>query len=178
MTSEARELRERVEELEREIVLLRQSRSFQGVRRRSRVKVWGLPLYDIATGPDPERGEVRGHARGIFALGDVATGVVAVGGIARGVFAIGGVAVGLVALGGCAIGGLAIGGGALGLVALGGGAVGLVAVGGGAIGYFACGGQAFGQHILSPLAQDPEAVRFFQSWTPGVTGALNQAKPN
>lgn len=178
MTSEVRELRERVEELEREIGLLRQNRSFRGVRRHSMVKIWGLPLYDIATGPDPERGEVRGHARGIFAVGDIATGVVAVGGIARGVLAVGGVAFGLVALGGCAIGALALGGGALGLLAMGGGAVGIVAVGGGAVGYFACGGQAFGQHILSPLAQDPEAVRFFQSWAPGFTGALNQAKPN
>ena len=49
------------------------------VRRRSKLTLFGLPLYDIATGPDPEKGERRGHARGIIAVGDFATGVLAIG---------------------------------------------------------------------------------------------------
>ena len=43
----------------------------KGIRRRSSSRIFGLPLWSIALGPDPERGESRGHARGIFALGDI-----------------------------------------------------------------------------------------------------------
>src|SRR5262245_25019298 len=75
-----------------------------GLRRQSPWRVFGLPLWSIALGPDPERGESRGHARGIFALGDQATGVFALGGWARGVVAVGGLATGAIALGGCAVG--------------------------------------------------------------------------
>ena len=63
-----------------------------GVRKRSSKVICGLPLYDIALGPDLQKGEVRGHARGIIAIGDVATGWLAVGGAARGIVAIGGAA--------------------------------------------------------------------------------------
>lgn len=110
----------------------------RGVRKRSSITIMGLPLYHIAMGPDIEAGQMRGHAKGIIAIGDIATGWLAIGGLARGVIAIGGCALGVVALGGAAVGGLAIGGGALGIVAL----------GGGAIGYLACGGWAFGAHVL------------------------------
>ncbi len=47
---------------------------FKGIRRQSSRIVCGLPLWAIAIGPDLERGEMRGHARAIFALGDMATG--------------------------------------------------------------------------------------------------------
>src|SRR5438309_801008 len=57
------------------------------IRRQSARQVCGLPLWAIALGPDFERGEWRGHARAIFALGDVATGWFACGGRAQGVFA-------------------------------------------------------------------------------------------
>jgi hypothetical protein len=65
-------------------------------------------------GPDLERGEMRGHAKGIIAIGDIATGVVALAGVARGGLAIGGLAVGLISLGGLSIGALALGGLAIG----------------------------------------------------------------
>ncbi len=62
-------------------------------------------------GPDPEKGELRGHARGIIAIGDFATGVLAVGGLARGIVAMGGLALGaLVGVGGVCVGALALGG--------------------------------------------------------------------
>ena len=77
---------------------------FKGIRRQSSRIVCGLPLWAIAIGPDLERGEMRGHARAIFALGDMATGWFAFGGLARGIFAVGGLAIGLVAFGGLAIG--------------------------------------------------------------------------
>ena len=91
-----------------------------GVRRRSEREFLGLPFYDIAMGPDPMSGQARGHAKGVIAIGDVATGIVALGGIARGVFALGGVALGLFSFGGLSIGLLGLKGG-LHTIATGGG---------------------------------------------------------
>ena len=34
-----------------------------GIRMRSDRVLWGLPLYEIAVGPDPERERARGHGR-------------------------------------------------------------------------------------------------------------------
>src|SRR5438093_6525355 len=137
----------------------------KGIRRESPRKFFGLPLWAIAIGPDWERGEMRGHARGIFALGDIATGWFACGGFARGLFAIGGGAVGVIALGGGAVGILfALGGAAVGAIAFGGAALGVVAVGGGACGYYALGGGAVGVHIISAMHQDPAARDFFQEY--------------
>jgi hypothetical protein len=51
-----------------------------GYRKRSGTVLFGLPLYDIAVGANPEAGEARGHARGIVAIGDIATGWLAIGG--------------------------------------------------------------------------------------------------
>lgn len=148
---------------------------FKGVRRQSSRILFGLPLWAVAFGPDWERGEMRGHARGIFAFGDLATGWMACGGLARGIFAIGGLAIGLFAIGGGAIGILlAVGGGAIGGIALGGGAIGLIAVGGGAYGYFAFGGGAEGVHAVSALRRDPEAVAFFQQYFPWLVKLMRQ----
>ena len=139
----------------------------KGIRRASPRKFFGLPLWAIAIGPDWERGEMRGHARGIFALGDIATGWFAFGGLARGLFAFGGLAIGLFAFGGAAIGiVLAIGGAAIGGLAIGGGAVGGVAIGGGACGYYAFGGGAVGVHTVSALHRDPAALDFFRQYFP------------
>lgn len=135
----------------------------RSVRKRSEYEFLGLPLYAVATGPDLAGKEVRGHAKGIVAIGDIATGVIAIGGWARGLVAIGGLATGLVSFGGlaaglaAALGGLALSAG----VAVGGGAVGTVALGGGAVGQYATGGGAAGTHVVSATRQDPEAVEFF-----------------
>ena len=75
-----------------------------GVRYRSSATFLGIPMLAIAKGPDLEKGEMYGHARGIIAIGDVATGVFAIGGLSRGIFALGGMALGCVTLGGCSIG--------------------------------------------------------------------------
>jgi len=142
----------------------------KGIRRQSPRKFCGLPLWAVAIGPDWERGEMRGHARGIFALGDIATGWFACGGLARGFFAIGGLAIGLFAFGGAAIGVfLAVGGAAIGGLALGGGAVGGIAIGGGVCGYYAFGGGAIGGHTISATHQDPAALDFFRQHFPWLT---------
>ncbi len=144
----------------------------RGVRRRSSYEYLGLPLWCIATGPDPARGEMRGHAKGVLAVGDMATGIVAVGGLARGVLAVGGLAVGIVAFGGLSLGGFALGGLAIGAVAVGGGALGWIAAGGAAAGFYAAGGAAWGVYVVSALERSPEAVQFFAQW-----GALRALLP-
>lgn len=162
---ESREqLERRVAELEAQVAALKAGGAgfVRGTRKRA---AWGLgdiPFYDIAVGPDLERGELRGHAKGLIAIGDIATGVLALGGVARGVIAVGGAAFGLFSLGGLSVGILsAVGGLAIGGLALGGGALGGVAVGGGAAGYYACGGGAAGTHVVDATRRDPEALAFF-----------------
>jgi hypothetical protein len=148
-----------------------------GIRRESARKFCGLPLWAVAIGPDWERGEMRGHARAVFALGDMATGWFAFGGLARGLFAFGGLAIGLFAFGGAAIGILvAVGGAAIGGLALGGGAVGGVAIGGGACGYYALGGGAIGVHTISATHQDPAALDFFQQHFPWLTKGITRTR--
>lgn len=138
------------------------SRVPRGLRKRADREILLLPFYDIAIGPDPSRNEIRGHAKGFIAIGDVATGVIAIGGLARGGLAIGGCAIGLVTLGGLSIGALlAAGGLAIGGIAFGGGALGGVAMGGAATGLYACGGTAYGEHVIDEDRRDPAAVVFF-----------------
>jgi hypothetical protein len=156
------ELEKRVSELEEEVARLRGRRPPR-VRYRSAAAIGDLPLVSIALGPDPEKGEWRGHARGVVAIGDTAIGGVAIGGLAVGGIALGGLALGLASLGGLALGVfLAVGGGAVGGTALGGAAVGGVAIGGGAVGDYACGGGAAGAHVISATRRDPEAEAFFR----------------
>lgn len=159
------ELEKRVAELEMQVSALKGGRAFpgRGIRKRASWGIGDIPFYDIAVGPDLTRGEPRGHARGVIAIGDTATGVLAVGGLARGAIAIGGLSFGLVSLGGLSLGILgAIGGLAIGSLALGGAAVGGVAIGGGAAGYYACGGGAAGKHVVDAARRDPEAEEFFR----------------
>lgn len=158
------ELEKRVEQLERELAVLRGGAAARGVRKRADWGIGNLPFWEIAVGPDLTRGEMRGHAKAVFAVGDVATGVVAVGGLARGVVALGGLALGILGFGGLSIGVLAaVGGLAIGSFAFGGGALGGVAIGGGAVGHYACGGGAAGDYVVTASRRDPEAVEFFRS---------------
>lgn len=131
------------------------------VRWKSAATFLEYPLVSIALGPDPENNESRGHARGIIAIGDIATGVIALGGISVGAVALGGLAIGGLVLGGGAVGLLAFAGLAVGYFAVGGLAIGYAAIGGVAIGYYALGGVAVGKFIVGPLHRDPQAVEFF-----------------
>lgn len=163
------DLEERVAELEKKVAALQAGGPFaaryRGVRKRASWGIGDFPIYDIALGPDPGRGELRGHAKGVIAIGDMATGVFAFGGLARGAVAVGGLAAGLLGFGGLSLGILAaVGGLAIGGLAFGGGAVGGVAVGGGAAGYYACGGGAAGAHVVSAMRRDPEAEAFFRRY--------------
>ena len=110
---------------------------------KSKRTLFGLPLVHINCGFS------RNHwARGIIAIGNVATGVVALGGIAFGLFTLGGIGVGLLlALGAISIGAVSIGGIAVGLLVWGGIALGWLAVGGMSLGVYAAGGAAVGSQV-------------------------------
>ena len=182
MSDEADKLVRRIADMEAEIARLKAKPAmtammpvFRGKRVKSSITILGMPLYSFATGPDVEKGEMYGHAKGFLAIGDMATGVIAIGGYAQGLFAFGGMAIGiLLAVGGCAIGTVALGGAAVGVLALGGGAAGYAAVGGGQAGYYACGGGAAGVHVIDPTQQDPAAVQFFTQWIPRLRALLRQ----
>src|SRR4051794_10161164 len=45
---------------------------YRGKRYRSKATLFGYPVVHVAVGP--REGELRGHAKGIIAVGDVATG--------------------------------------------------------------------------------------------------------
>jgi hypothetical protein len=161
------ELERRVAQLEKQVSALKGGRLalVRGVRKRASWGIGEVPFYDIALGPDPDRGELRGHAKGIIAIGDLATGVLAFGGLARGVIAFGGLAAGFLGFGGLSIGILAaIGGLAIGGLAMGGAAVGGAAIGGGAAGYYACGAGAAGKFVVDVTHRDPEAEEFFRQY--------------
>ncbi len=156
------DLERKVRELEGEVQRLRGTRP-RSIRYTSAASLGGIPLVSVALGPDLANNEWRGHARGVIAIGDIASGGIAIGGLAVGGISIGGLAIGLVSLGGLALGlWLAAGGAAVGNTALGGAAIGRVAIGGGAAGEYACGGGAYGTHVVDSRRRDPEAVRFFQ----------------
>jgi len=131
-----------------------------GYDYKSKTKLFGLPLVNVAHGVDPATGKIR-VARGFVAIGGRARGVFALGGEAIGVFAVGGAAIGVFAIGGFGIGLCALSGVAVGLILASGGlAVGGIAVGGMAVGYYALGGMGFGVH-----ANDAEAFRTLGGWT-------------
>lgn len=121
---------------------------------KSKRTLFGLPLVHINCGYGLR------WARGILAVGNVATGLVALGGVAAGLLSLGGVALGLLlALGGVALGAIAIGAVAAGLLAWGGVALGWLSVGGVVKGVYAMGGVAAGSKVaMGGLASAPLAI--------------------
>ena len=119
---------------------------------RSSRTLFGLPLVHISLGYGLRR------ARGIIAIGNIATGLLAIGGLSVGGISIGGLSLGLLALGGGAVGALAAGGMAVALLcAVGGGAVSAgLSLGGMAVGRYAVGGAAFGSVLaIGDAASSP-----------------------
>lgn len=124
---------------------------------KSKASLFGLPLVHVNLG---YYGICR--AKGVLAIGNVATGIFALGGLSAGLVALGGTSVGVLALGGLAVGGLAVGGVAAGvLCAVGGLALSFgLALGGGAVSLsYAMGGGAFaGQVAAGGAASAPIAI--------------------
>lgn len=108
---------------------------------KSKRTLFGLPLVHINLG----RGLCR--AKGILAIGNLATGVFSVGILSVGLFSLGALALGALAFGGIAAGLLCAGGISVGLFAVGGVAVGGIALGGVAVGSYAAGGCAVGDKV-------------------------------
>src|SRR5262249_8642600 len=106
-------LEKRVAELEKQVAAFRGGGLYpmRGIGKRADWGIGDVPFYDIALGADPERGELRGHAKGVIAIGDIATGFLALGGLARGIVALGGLAAGVFSFGGLSLGLLAAIGG-------------------------------------------------------------------
>ena len=77
---------------------------------RSRRTLFGLPLVHINL---CDRSLCR--AKGVIAIGNVATGLIAIGGFSAGLLTLGGFSAGLLALGGLAAGGISLGGLSVGL---------------------------------------------------------------
>ena len=157
------------------------------IRWQSERKLFGKPLVNIAWGPDASKGEKFGHAKGIIAIGQMASGIIAIGVLSYGIISIGMVSLGLVSFSvlvcfgflsfsSFAIGLVAFGGAAIGIVALGGMAIGYVAIGGLSIGVYAIGGFAIGNYIISATHTDPESIEFFTKHAPWILKSLGVSK--
>lgn len=122
---------------------------------KSKCTLFGLPLVHVKV-----QSNRLCWARGVIAVGNVATGLVAVGGFfSGGLVSIGGFSLGLLSIGGICAGLAAIGGIAAGLLAWGGLAFGLISLGGVAVGQFAYGGVAVGGKLaIGRAAAGPVAV--------------------
>lgn len=108
----------------------------------SQTRLFGMPLVHVNLG----MGICR--AKGVFAIGNVATGLVAIGPVSAGIVSLGAFSVGILALGAFILGLLSLGAFAVGVFALGGVAVGVYALGGVAIGYLSFGGAAVGHFAV------------------------------
>ncbi len=141
----------------------------------SKARLWGLPVLHVNIGLGVYR------AKGIFALGNIATGfftlgllsvgliafgflslgILAFGDIALGLLSAAGVAIGLITFGGVSIGAfMSFGGLAIGQFAVGGAAFGRIAIGGYAEGWLAVGAEPYGEHVFY-VPEDMEALSDF-----------------
>lgn len=126
---------------------------------KSRRTLFGLPLVHVNFGFGFT------HAKGIIAIGNVATGLIALGGFSVGLVSLGGLSLGLLlALGGVALGLVSVGGMSVGLMAWGGVTFGLLAIGGVSMGVYSIGGVAVGSKVAvggavsAPLAIGADAA--------------------
>ncbi len=119
----------------------------------SKTRLFGLPVLHVNVGLGVYR------AKGIIAIGNIATGFLSMGLLSIGLLAFGWLAIGLLAFGGVALGfGVGAGGVATGAIAFGGVAIGVLTFGGCSIGYVAVGGFSVGQYAMGGVAQGFIAV--------------------
>lgn len=119
----------------------------------SKTRLFGLPVLHVNVGLGVYR------AKGIIAIGNIATGLFSMGLLSIGLLACGWLAIGLLAFGGIALGlGVGAGGVATGAVAFGGVAIGVLTFGGCSIGYVSVGGFAIGQYAMGGVARGYIAV--------------------
>ena len=104
---------------------------------KSKTTLFGLPLVHVKLG----------RAKGIFAVGLMATGFVSLGILSIGLFSVGLLSLGLIACGAFSFGGLSFGAISAGIMAFGGVALGIFTVGGLSIGMYSMGGCAIASKI-------------------------------
>lgn len=124
--------------IEKEVIYIEQRRHYEYKSKRT---VKGMPLVHINLGYGMY------HARGILAIGNIATGLIAIGAVSAGLISLGAVSLGLLTLAALSVGILSIGAIAVGLFAIGGFAVGYLALGGLAVGTYSIGGCALADKI-------------------------------
>ena len=131
---------------------------------KSNATFFGLPLLHYTRGKCPETGR-RIIAKGVVAVGRLATGILAIGHASFGVIAIGQLGLGLLlGLGQGATGLYAIGQVAVGLIfGLGQIATGEIAIGQVAYGKYVLAQAGYGDYVWSMKRADPEAIKFFRS---------------
>lgn len=115
----------------------------------------GLPLVHINLGYTRYGFGLR-RAKGVIAIGNIATGILALGGFSIGVVSLGGISLGLLALGGVALGGVAVAGCAMGIVAIGASAIGVYSLGAASVASRAAVGAA-ARCSHASAGTDPEA---------------------
>lgn len=121
---------------------------------KSKRTLFGLPLVHIRF---QDHGLCR--AKGIVAIGNVATGIVALGCISFGGLSLGAVSLGAGSLGALAVGLVSLGGFSIGLLAFGAISLGLLAMGAIAKGVFSIGNIAFAARIaIGTIASAPLAI--------------------
>lgn len=112
---------------------------------KSKRTLFGIPLIHVNIGSGRNY-----RAKGIVAVGNIASGVVSLGALSAGLVSFGALSLGLVSLGGLAAGlFFALGGIAAGILAVGGIAFGIFAVGGLALGMFSLGGCAVAARLAA-----------------------------
>ena len=137
---------------------------------RSRSQIGRWPLLHVAFGKNAETGKMQ-HARGMIAIGNVATGFLSLGVFARGLISFGVFSVGLISSGVLSVGVLALG--VFGLAPLCSAAVVAVApyaFGVNALGWISAGVKAFGKHtadIDGPISLTAATVA--DRWYPSLT---------
>lgn len=109
-----------------------------GFEYKSKKTLGRLPLVHI---------NLKGRARGVFAVGQTAVGLVSLGFASLGLFSAGLASLGLISVGLAALGLVAVGLTSVGVLAVGGAAVGFFAIGGVAVGAFSIGGLAVAGEI-------------------------------
>lgn len=138
---------------------------------KSERTLFGLPLVHINLS---QRGLT--WARGIIAIGNVATGFLAIGCFAAGLVSLGALALGLLALAGMAMGLVALGGIGLGVIAAGGCALGYLAIGGSAVGVYAAGGAAVASKVAVGASASAELLAVGREASGAVTMGLEASR--
>lgn len=138
---------------------------------KSERTLFGLPLVHVNLS---QRGLT--WARGIVAIGNVATGVVAIGCFAAGILSLGAICLGLLVLAGMAVGLVALGGISIGIIAVGGCALGYLAIGGSAVGVYAGGGAAVASRVAVGTSASGELLAVGREAAGAVTLGLEASR--